>query len=136
MKTLLNLSIAFSLCGVIVQDALGQANYLTPYTVTTIAGTPGVSGSADGTNGAASFYIDAVNICGVAADTNGNVYVTDTGNSTIRKLTPIGTNWVVSTIAGMAGVTEAAMEQIPPPPLIIRTALRWTPTGIFMSWMH
>ena len=30
-------------------------------------------------------------------------YVTDEGNSTIRELTPSGTNWVTSTMAGLAG---------------------------------
>ena len=31
--------------------------------------------------------------------TNGNVYVADEGNGTIRKVTPVGTNWVVTTLA-------------------------------------
>ena len=30
-----------------------------------------------------------------------NVYVTDGDNNTIRKLTPAGTNWVVTTLAGV-----------------------------------
>lgn len=109
MRTTLSLLIVSSLCGVIAHHALGQANYLTPYSITTIAGTPGVSGSADGTNGAASFAIDAVYLCGIAVDTNsGSVYVADTGNSTIRRLTPAGANWVVITIAGQPGVTGSA----------------------------
>jgi hypothetical protein len=32
------------------------------------------------------------------------MFVTDSGNHTIRKLTPEGTNWVATTIAGKAGV--------------------------------
>jgi DNA-binding beta-propeller fold protein YncE len=36
-------------------------------------------------------------------DSQGNVYVADTGNDTIRKITPVGTNWVVSTFVGLAG---------------------------------
>jgi len=32
------------------------------------------------------------------------VYVADTYNHTIRKLVPSGANWVVSTLAGTAGV--------------------------------
>src|SRR5271157_576002 len=80
--------------------ALGQLNYATPYTFTTLAGSSGY-GSADGTNSAARFS----NPYGVAVDTNGSVYVADFINSTIRKVTPVGTNWVVTTLAGLAGVS-------------------------------
>ncbi|HXR04475.1 MAG TPA: NHL repeat-containing protein [Verrucomicrobiae bacterium] len=66
--------------------------------VITIAGFPGASGSADGTNGTARFNTPS----GIAVDNAGNVYVTDTYNQTIRKITPVGTNWVVSTVAGSA----------------------------------
>ena len=65
--------------------------------VTTIAGTAGVTGSSDGTGGGAQFSRPY----GVAVDGSGNVYVADTGNSTIREITPSG---VVTTIAGAAGV--------------------------------
>src|SRR5439155_13292708 len=34
----------------------------------------------------------------------GNLYVADTYNYTIRKVTPVGTNWVVTTIGGSPGV--------------------------------
>jgi sugar lactone lactonase YvrE len=67
--------------------------------VSTIAGIAGISGSADATNSAAQFHYPE----GLAADSATNLYVTDTGNNTIRKVTPVGTNWVVSTIAGLAG---------------------------------
>jgi hypothetical protein len=80
--------------------ALGQANYATPYTFTTLAGNAGY-GSADGTNRAARFALP----CSTAADSAGNVYVADSVNSTIRKMTPVGTNWVVTTLAGLAGCT-------------------------------
>ena len=78
----------------------GQANYATPYTFTTLAGNPGY-GSADGTNSGAQFAFPS----GVAVDSAGNLFVADTVNSTIREVTPVGTNWVVATIAGLAGCT-------------------------------
>lgn len=64
--------------------------------VTTLAGSPGVIGSADGTNGAARFSLPGA----VAVDAAGVLYVTDTGNSTIRRVAPVATNWVVTTLAG------------------------------------
>ena len=66
--------------------------------VTTLAGTAGVSGAVDATGNAASFAHSK----GVAVDGFGNVYVADTGNHTIRKITPSG---VVTTFAGLAGVS-------------------------------
>lgn len=69
----------------------------TNWVVNTIAGLAGSYGSADGTNSAARFAGPS----GVTVDNGGNVYAADMGNDTIRKLTPVGTNWVVSTIAGM-----------------------------------
>ena len=64
--------------------------------VTTLAGTPGVIGSNDGTGPAAQFNSPL----GVAVDGSGNVFVADTSNDTIRKITPGG---VVTTFAGTAG---------------------------------
>ncbi|MEO6995372.1 MAG: hypothetical protein ABI273_17335 [Lacunisphaera sp.] len=64
--------------------------------VTTLAGRAGVSGSADGTGGAARFSSPT----GVAVDGGGNVYVADSGNNTIRKITAVG---LVTTFAGLAG---------------------------------
>jgi hypothetical protein len=64
--------------------------------VTTLAGYPGSSGAADGTGNAARFY--SLNF--VAVDSSGNVYVADTSNQAIRKITP---NGVVTTLAGQSG---------------------------------
>src|SRR5205823_14027678 len=75
----------------------------TNWVVTTIAGLPGVSGSTDGTNNAATFGRFVNGPASIAVDGAGNLYVADIGNSTIRKMAPIGTNWVVTTLAGRAG---------------------------------
>lgn len=64
--------------------------------VTTFAGQMGVAGTGDGTGVQARFNTPS----GIAIDAAGFLFVTDTGNHTVRKLTPAG---VVSTIAGTAG---------------------------------
>jgi hypothetical protein len=71
----------------------------TNWVVTTLAGLPGSLGSADGTNSAARFAYPS----GVAVDSAGNLYVADNDNFTVRKMTPVGTNWVVTTLAGQVG---------------------------------
>jgi hypothetical protein len=70
----------------------------TNWIVSRIAGTPRIQGGADGANGDAQFY----NPQGVSVDAQGNIFLADTYNHTIRKLTPDGTNWNVTTIAGLA----------------------------------
>ena len=69
--------------------------------VTTIAGQAGTSGSLDGSGTGALFNQPE----GVAVDGAGNVYVADTLNSTIRKITPAG---VVTTLTGSARNTGSA----------------------------
>lgn len=65
-------------------------------TVITLAGKAGTFGSSDGSGSNARFYAPA----GIAADSTGTVYVADTGNAVVRKITPAG---VVTTLAGTAG---------------------------------
>ncbi|MCE9596778.1 MAG: fibronectin type III domain-containing protein [Spirochaetia bacterium] len=69
--------------------------------VTTIAGSPGSQGSADGTGSAARFKYPA----GITMDGT-NLYVTDTNNHTIRKVV-IATG-AVTTLAGSAGSSGTA----------------------------
>ena len=65
--------------------------------VSTFAGSPtGRAGSTDGTGTKARFAMPGY----VTTDSADNVYVTDTGNNTIRKITAGG---VVTTLAGTAG---------------------------------
>ncbi len=67
--------------------------------VSTLAGS-GAFGNANGPGSTASFS----GLCGVAVDLLGNVYVADTQNCLIRKITPGG---VVSTLAGNGLVGSA-----------------------------
>lgn len=80
------------------QAALASlAVHAQPYRFTTIAGSyPSVPGSADGTGPAARFR--APTFC--AVDLAGNVYVSDSFNFTVRKISAAG---VVTTIAGIPG---------------------------------
>jgi sugar lactone lactonase YvrE len=103
MKGTLRIFIGLVIGGFLT-TAWGQPNYTTPYTFVTLAGTNAVSGSADGTNGGALFNSPQ----GVVADKLGNLYVADHVNNIIRKLTPSGTDWIVTTIAGTAGTTGSA----------------------------
>jgi hypothetical protein len=72
--------------------------------VTTIAGTAGSSGSADGTGSAARFSGPE----GAAVDGTGNVYVADNLNHTIRKVTPAGAVITLAGIAGSSGSTDGS----------------------------
>jgi len=69
--------------------------------VTTLAGSPGVTGTSDGTGPAARFNMPA----GIAVDVSGNIYVADALNNTIRKITPSG---IVATLAGNPAASGSA----------------------------
>ena len=69
--------------------------------VTTLAGTPRVAGTNNGTGTAARFYYPY----GLAVDTNGTVYVADTYNHVIRKITAAG---AVTTFAGKMSTPGSA----------------------------
>ncbi|QNA99007.1 SMP-30/gluconolactonase/LRE family protein [Massilia sp. Se16.2.3] len=72
--------------------------------VTTIAGTAGACGSNDGRGGTARFCEPQ----DIEVDDAGYLYVADTGNSTIREISPSGE---VRTLAGAAGQCGSADGQ-------------------------
>lgn len=82
---------------VYVTDAGSVVRKITPAgVVTTLAGQAGQPGAADGQGTAARFSSPE----GIAVDVAGTVFVADTGNSTLRRITPAG---LVSTVAGSPG---------------------------------
>ena len=76
-----------------ITDGNAAIRKVTPDAVVTTLAGGGVSGDADGIGRGAQFNSSQ----GIAVDGNGNVYVADTGNNKIRKITPDG---VVTTLAG------------------------------------
>lgn len=68
--------------------------------VTTLAGTAGQAGTSNGNGAAARFN----NPTGIAVDAGGTLFVADTSNNLIRKVTASGE---VTTLAGLAGVSGA-----------------------------
>lgn len=67
-------------------------------TVSTLAGLAGQPGDQDASGAAARFY----NPTDLAIDASGNLYVSDSGNLKIRKITPAG---AVTTLAGKTGIS-------------------------------
>lgn len=95
----ISLGLALGLAG---EGLRAQSDYLSPpYQFDTLAGYAG-SGSRDGVGTAARFDKPY----GVAADALGNVYVADTFNSTIRKISPTGETSTLAGIAGVAGIAD------------------------------
>ena len=69
--------------------------------VTTLAGSPQQAGAAEGSGSEARFNRPS----DVALDFEGNIFVADSGNQTIRKITPVGD---VRTFCGIAGTAGSA----------------------------
>ncbi len=81
----------------VADNANSTVRKITPAgVVTTIAGLAGLRGFADGMGSAARFWSPS----SIAVDPSGNVYVGDDFYFLIRKLSPVGTNWMVTTFSG------------------------------------
>ncbi len=74
--------------------------------VTTIAGSAGSTGFVDGVGAAARFYYPT----GIALDSAANMYIADSSNSAIRKVTPAG---VVTTVAGSVSGAATVLGALP-----------------------
>ena len=96
---------------------------------TNLAGNAGVSGSADGTGLEAQF-------CGPQAITTDgtNLYVSDTGNNTIRKIV-IATG-VVTTLAGTAGSTGTSDGDGPAAQFNTPTGITTDGTNLYIADTH
>ena len=85
----------------------------TNWVVTTIAGVARLEEKetkitwADGLGDAARFYGPS----SLAVDSAGNIYVADTWNGAVRKLTPEGAAWRVTTIAGHGAPVREALTR-------------------------
>src|SRR5689334_14490572 len=85
------LILVLALGSLIALSAKAQSNYPVPYNFNTFAG------NAYGGNGTGSQALFGHPFAS-AIDSAGNIYVADTSNFTVRKLTPTG---VVTTLAGL-----------------------------------
>jgi Peptidase C10 family/Spi protease inhibitor/Carboxypeptidase regulatory-like domain/NHL repeat len=69
------------------------------WVVTTIGVSSANGGSTDGAANVARFKYPT----SIVAAPDGNLYVADSGNNTIRRIAPTGLGWTVFTVAGLAG---------------------------------
>jgi sugar lactone lactonase YvrE len=88
--------VAVTPAGTVYETESTLIRVITSAGVTSVLAGVATLGSTDGTGTMASFY----NPHGVAVDASGNVFVADTNNNRIRKITPDG---VVTTLAGTGG---------------------------------
>ncbi len=84
----------------------GRATGLS-YALTNFVGTTGEAGSADGVGSNALFRGPEA----VATDSAGNVYVADTVNATIRRITPQGETTTIAGEAGWSGTADGTAAQ-------------------------
>lgn len=85
----------------VIDSTANTLRKISSASVRTLAGIPGVAGSADGIGAIATFNHPG----GLAVSPDGTLFVSDTDNHTIRKVTRVGE---VSTYAGAAGVLGSA----------------------------
>src|SRR5262245_48962021 len=86
----------FHMLVLVLTLAIAFRGFSQPFTFTTIGGKAGVRGIADGDQATSRFF----NPSGICVDSSGRVYVSDTGNYTIRQLTRSNGMWFTRTLAG------------------------------------
>ena len=74
------------------------------YSWQNLAGRPQTTGSTEGIGNSALFNLPI----GIAADSAGSIYVADTSNETIRKITAAGVTSTLAGAAGQAGAVDAS----------------------------
>lgn len=85
--------------------------------VATVAGSAPLSGSADGVGSAARFFAPLR----LAFDNNGNLLIADTGNRTVRRMSP---SFAVTTVLGTAGVPGVRLGNQPQLNSVLGLAVR------------
>lgn len=75
--------------------------------VSTFVGRPGTSGSADGARDAVRFNAPQA----ITLDNEGNLLVADTGNHTVRRVTPDGTTVTVAGSPGASGTRDGTWNE-------------------------